>query len=129
MDGSGEIWMNGRFVPWAEANVHVLTHGLHYGTGVFEGTRAYATDAGPALFRHREHTRRLFDSAALYQMELPFSQEQLMAATRELVRRNGLDACYVRTLVYRGAGKLGVSPSGSPVDVAIAAWPWGPYLG
>jgi branched-chain amino acid aminotransferase len=123
------IWMSGRFVPWHEANVHVLTHALHYGTGVFDSLRVYATDRGPAIFRHREHHERLERSAALYRMPLPFTVDELAAATREVVARTGLEECYVRTLAYRGAGAMGVSPKDAPVEVAIAAWGWGAYLG
>lgn len=129
MEPTELIWMSGRFVPWAEANVHVLTHGLHYGTGVFDSIRAYATDDGPALVHHRAHQERLRDSAKLYGMALPFSVDELVDATRELVRGSGLPECYVRTLAYRGSGSMGVSPRNSPVEVSIAAWGWGAYLG
>ncbi len=129
MEPTELIWMSGRFVPWAEANVHVLTHGLHYGTGVFDSIRAYETADGPGLAHHRAHQERLRDSARLYMMELPFSVDELVAATRELVAGSGLRSCYVRTLAYRGAGTMGVSTKGSPVEVAIAAWGWGAYLG
>src|SRR5690348_137341 len=123
------IWMSGRFVPWDEANVHVLTHGLHYGTGVFDSLRVYATDRGPAIFRHREHHERLARSAALYGMALPFTVDEPVDATRELILQTGLDECYVRSLAFRGAGTMGVSPKGAPVEVSIAAWGWGAYLG
>jgi len=129
MQPTEQIWMSGRFVPWAEANVHVLTHGLHYGTGVFDSIRAYATASGPALVHHLAHHERLRDSAALYGMDLGFTPEQLADATRTLVARSGLDECYVRTIAFRGAGAMGVSPRGAPVEVAIAAWGWGAYLG
>lgn len=129
MEPTELIWMSGRFVPWAEANVHVLTHGLHYGTGVFDSIRAYATDTGPALAHHRPHQERLRDSAKLYGMALPYSVDELVEATRELVRGSGLRECYVRTLAYRGAGTMGVSTKGAPVEVSIAAWGWGAYLG
>lgn len=121
--------MSGRFVPWAEANVHVLTHGLHYGTGVFDSIRAYATPAGPALVQHRAHHERLRDSAKLYGMELPFSVDELVGATRSLVASSGLSESYVRTIAFRGSGSMGVSPRDSPVEVAIATWGWGAYLG
>ncbi|HEY8582553.1 MAG TPA: branched-chain amino acid transaminase [Capillimicrobium sp.] len=129
MQPSEHIWMNGRLVPWAEANVHVLTHGLHYGTGVFDSLRAYATADGPAIVAHRAHHERLVRSARLYGMELPYGVDELVEATRAVVRDTGLAACYVRPIAYRGAGPLGVSPRGCPVDVAIAAWAWGAYLG
>lgn len=123
------IWMNGELVPWDEARVHVLTHALHYGTGVFDSMRAYETPQGPAVFRHAEHVDRLFASASLYAMPIPFSRDELLEATRTLVRDSGLPACYIRPIAYRGAGRMGISPSGSPVDVAIAVWEWGAYLG
>jgi len=129
MEPTELIWMSGRFVPWAEANVHVLTHGLHYGTGVFDSLRAYETDDGPALAHHRPHHERLRDSARLYGMELPFSVDELTEATRELVRGSGLRECYVRSIAFRGSGSMGVSPRNSPVEVAIACWGWGAYLG
>jgi len=121
--------MNGEFVPWADAKVHVLTHGLHYGTGVFEGLRCYDTEIGPAVFRHREHLTRLGRSAELYYMPMPYSVEALRAATLELIGRNGLSSCYVRPIMYRGYGQMGVNPLEAPVDVSIAAWEWGAYLG
>jgi branched-chain amino acid aminotransferase len=123
------IWMNGELVPWDEAKVHVLTHTLHYGTGVFEGIRAYETDRGPAIFRHGEHLERLRRSAALYYMEIPYQLEKLREATHELVVRNGLRTCYIRPIVFRGHGPMGLDPLQNPVDVSIAAWEWGAYLG
>lgn len=129
MQPTEQIWMSGRFVPWAEANVHVLTHGLHYGTGVFDSLRAYATPSGPALVHHRAHHQRLHDSAKLYGMELPFSVDELVDATRTLIASSGLPESYVRTIAYRGSGAMGVSPRNSPVEVAIATWGWGAYLG
>jgi branched-chain amino acid aminotransferase len=123
------IWMNGEFVAWEDAKVHVLTHGLHYGTGVFEGIRCYDTELGPAVFRHREHLERLLRSAELYYMPVPYTVDQLRDATHELIGRNGLRACYVRPLVFRGYGQMGVNPLDAPVDVAIAVWEWGVYLG
>ncbi|MGD0454252.1 MAG: branched-chain amino acid transaminase [Solirubrobacteraceae bacterium] len=123
------IWMNGEFVAWEDAKVHVLTHGLHYGTGVFEGVRCYDTVLGPAVFRNAEHVERLRRSAELFYMELPFSDEQLREATRELVARNGLRSCYIRPLAYRGYGSMGLNPLDAPVDVTIACWEWGTYLG
>jgi branched-chain amino acid aminotransferase len=123
------IWMNGEFVAWEDANVHVLTHGLHYGTGVFEGVRCYDTVLGPAVFRNAEHVERLRRSAELFYMELPFSDEELREATLELVARNGLRSCYIRPLVYRGYGSMGLNPLDAPVDVTIACWEWATYLG
>jgi branched-chain amino acid aminotransferase len=123
------IWMNGEFVPWDEAKVHVLTHGLHYGTGVFEGIRCYDTESGPAVFRHQDHLDRLARSAELYYMPVPYSREQLRQATLELIGRNGLRECYIRPLVFRGYGTMGLFPLDAQVDVAIAVWEWGAYLG
>ncbi len=123
------IWMNGEFVAWEDAKVHVLTHGLHYGTGVFEGVRCYDTADGPAVFRHREHLERLYKSAELYYMPVPYELEELRTATLDLIGRNGLESCYIRPLVYRGYGQMGLNPLDAPVDVTIAAWPWGAYLG
>jgi branched-chain amino acid aminotransferase len=123
------IWMNGEFVAWEDAKVHVLTHGLHYGTGVFEGIRCYDTEIGPAVFRHREHMTRLTRSAELYYMPLPYDVEALRAATLELIGRNGLRSCYIRPLAYRGYGQMGLNPLEAPVDVTIAVWEWGAYLG
>jgi len=123
------IWMNGDFVAWEDAQVHVLTHALHYGTGVFEGIRCYETDRGPAIFRHHEHLERLKRSAALYYMELPYQLEKIREATHELIVRNGLRSCYIRPLVYRGHGPMGLDPLSNPVEVSIAVWEWGAYLG
>jgi len=121
--------MNGELIPWEDAKVHVLTHGLHYGTGVFEGVRCYKTPRGPAIFRHQDHIERLFNSAELYYMPLPYTREELRAATHELIGRNGLEACYIRPIAFRGYGTMGLFPLEARVDVAIAAWPWGAYLG
>jgi branched-chain amino acid aminotransferase len=129
VDKTEWIWMNGEFVPWDDAKVHVLSHGLHYGTGVFEGMRAYETERGPAIFRHREHLDRLHKSAELYYLELPFSSDQLRAATHELIRRNGLRSCYIRPIAFRGYGEMGLYAKQAPIDVLIAVWPWGAYLG
>ena len=123
------IWMNGEFVAWEDAKVHVLTHGLHYGTGVFEGIRCYDTEIGPAVFRHREHLQRLARSAELYYMPLPYDVEALRAATHELIGRNGLRSCYIRPLAFRGYGQMGLNPLEAPVEVTIAVWEWGAYLG
>ncbi len=124
------IWKNGEFVGWDEANVHVLTHGLHYGTGVFEGVRCYDTEAkGPAIFRHQDHLDRLAKSAELYYLPLPYSTEEIGEATKELIRRNGLRSCYIRPLAFRGYGEMGLYAQSSPIDVIVAVWPWGAYLG
>jgi branched-chain amino acid aminotransferase len=124
-----QIWMNGEFVAWEDAKVHVLTHALHYGTGVFEGIRAYDTERGPAVFRHHDHLKRLEDSAKLYYMDLPFSREEIREATHELIGRSGLRSCYIRPLVYRGHGPMGLDPEDNPVEVSVAVWEWGAYLG
>jgi len=123
------IWHNGELVAWEDAKVHVLTHGLHYGTGVFEGERAYETTQGPAIFRHRDHLARLLRSAELYYMPVPYTLEELRAATHELIAANDLRQCYIRPIVFRGYGQMGLYPLDCEVDVAIAAWPWGAYLG
>jgi branched-chain amino acid aminotransferase len=128
MDQAELIWHNGEFVPWEEAKVHVLSHGLHYGTGVFEGIRCYDTERGPAVFRHRDHLDRLAKSAELFYLPLPFSIEEIAEATRELIRRNGLRSCYIRPLAFRGYGEMGLYAE-SPMEVSIAVWPWGAYLG
>lgn len=123
------IWMDGRLVPWADAKIHVLSHALHYGSGVFEGIRAYKTDKGPAVLRLTEHLRRLVRSAKLYYMPVPYSVDQLYDATFELLASNKLDAGYIRPLVFRGYGEMGLFPLNAPVNVIVAAWPWGTYLG
>jgi branched-chain amino acid aminotransferase len=124
-----KIWMNGKLVPWNEAKTHVLTHALHYGSGVFEGIRAYKTERGAAVFRLTEHLERLRRSAKLYYMELPYTVAELAQATRDVIKANGLEACYIRPLVYRGYGEMGLYPLHAPVDAVIAVWPWGAYLG
>ena len=124
-----KIWFDGELVDWHEAKIHVLSHALHYGSGVFEGIRAYETARGPAVWHLEEHLRRLFRSAKLYHMEIPFSIEALTEATKEVIRANGLSACYVRPLVVRGYGEMGVNPLQAPVNTIIAVWPWGAYLG
>jgi branched-chain amino acid aminotransferase len=129
METAELIWQNGEFVPWDEARTHVLSHGLHYGTGVFEGIRCYETERGPAVFRHRDHLDRLAKSAELYYFELPYSTEEIAEATRELIRRNELSSCYIRPLAFRGYGNLGLYATDAPIDVVIAAFPWGAYLG
>jgi branched-chain amino acid aminotransferase len=123
------IWHNGELVAWEDAKVHVLTHGLHYGTSVFEGERAYATPQGPAIFRHTDHLARLFASAKLYYMPVPYTLDQLRSATHELIAANGLNECYVRPIVFRGYGQMGLNPLDCEVSVSIAVWPWGAYLG
>jgi len=129
METAELIWQNGEFVPWEDAKVHVLAHGLHYGTGVFEGVRCYETDRGPAIFRHADHLDRLAKSAELYYLELPYSTEEIAAATRQLIQRNGLRSCYIRPLAFRGYGNLGLYATDAPIDVIVAAFPWGVYLG
>ena len=129
METAELIWQNGEFVRWEDAKTHVLSHALHYGTGVFEGIRAYETERGPAVFRHADHLDRLAKSAELYYLELPYSTEQIAAATRELIRRNGLGSCYIRPLAFRGYGNLGLYATDAPIDVIVAAFPWGVYLG
>jgi branched-chain amino acid aminotransferase len=121
--------MNGELVAYEDAKVHVLTHALHYGTGVFEGVRAYETPRGTAIFRHADHIDRLFRSASLYHMEIPFSKDEIRAATHEVILRNGFKSCYIRPLVFRGAGPMGLYPLDCPVEVIIATWEWGSYLG
>ena len=124
-----KIWMNGKLVPWGEAKTHVLTHALHYGSGVFEGIRAYQPERGAAVFRLTEHLERLRRSAKLYYMELPYTVAELAQATRDVIKANGLEACYIRPLVYRGYGEMGLYPLHAPVDAVVAVWPWGAYLG
>lgn len=123
------IWMDGELVPWGEAKVHVLTHALHYGSGVFEGIRCYATDRGPGVFRLRDHLRRLQRSAKLYYMDVPYSLDELYDATFAVIAANRLEACYIRPLVFRGYGEMGLFPLAAPVQTVIAVWPWGAYLG
>jgi branched-chain amino acid aminotransferase len=123
------IWMDGEFVDWEDAQVHVLTHGLHYGTGIFEGVRCYDTEEGPAIFRWEEHLDRFYASGKPYDMEIPFSREELTEATVELIRRQELESCYIRPVAFYGYHQLGVSPGDCPVRVAVACWPWGTYLG
>jgi branched-chain amino acid aminotransferase len=129
MQETEKIWMNGELVDWADAKVHVGVHGLHYGSGVFEGIRCYETPKGPAVFRLVDHLQRLHDSARLLYMELPYSVEELRQAAHELIAVNGLPECYLRPIAYYGYGELGVSTQGNPVDVVIMSWPWGAYLG
>ena len=129
MEEDGTIWMNGEYVDWEDATVHVLSHAMHYGTGIFEGVRAYDTEEGTAIFRWEEHLDRFYNSAKPYDMEIDFSREELTEATLEVIRRNDLDSAYVRPLAYYGYDSLGVSPGDCPTDVSVAAWPWGTYLG
>jgi branched-chain amino acid aminotransferase len=124
-----KIWMNGELVDWADARIHVASHGLHYGTGVFEGIRCYATDRGPAVFRLTDHLKRLERSARMLYMQLPYSVEELRAACHEVIAANGLDECYVRPIAFYGYGELGVHTRGNPVEVAVITFPWGAYLG
>jgi branched-chain amino acid aminotransferase len=127
--GQGKIWYDGKIVDWKDATCHVLSHALHYGSTVFEGIRCYETPEGPALFRLHDHIKRLFDSAKIYRMDLPFDFAQMQAAVIETVRVNGLKSCYVRPFAFRGYGTMGVNPLGCPVNCVVAAWEWGKYLG
>jgi branched-chain amino acid aminotransferase len=129
MQEAEKIWMNGELVDWADAKVHVLSHGLHYGTTVFEGIRSYAADKGTAVFRLDDHLKRLERSSAMYHMPMPYSQDELRAAVHAVISSNGLAGCYIRPIVMRGYGTMGLFPLEAPVDVAIAAWEWGAYLG
>ena len=124
-----KIWMNGHLVNWADAKIHVLTHALHYGSGVFEGIRCYHTDKGPAVFRLKEHMERLHDSAGIYMKKVPYSVDELCKATKDLIKANKLNSCYIRPLVFRGYGEMGLNPLKAKVEVSIAAWEWGTYLG
>ena len=128
-DRDGKIWMDGEMVEWRDAKIHVLSHTLHYGCGAFEGVRAYDAVGGTAIFRLREHTERLFNSAKILRMKIPFTPEQLMQAQREVVRLNALRSCYIRPLIWIGSERLGVSPKGNTIHVMVAAWAWGAYLG
>jgi branched-chain amino acid aminotransferase len=128
-DRDGFIWQDGQLVPWREATTHVLTHSLHYGLAVFEGVRAYKTVTGTAIFKLKEHTDRLFNSAHIYRMPMPWDKETLMEAQKEVVRVNKLESAYIRPIAFYGSEKMGVSPKGAKTHVAIAAWPWGAYLG
>ena len=128
-DKETKVWMDGEFVEWKDANISVLYHVVHYGTSVFEGIRAYENENGVAVFRLKEHVQRLFDSAKIYKIDIPFTQEEVEEAILETLRVNDLGACYIRPIVFRGYGELGVNPLGCPVNVVIAAWEWGSYLG
>jgi branched-chain amino acid aminotransferase len=124
-----KIWMDGRLVDWADAKIHVLSHALHYGSGVFEGIRAYATDRGPAVWHLDAHLDRLYSSGAIYHMDLPYPKDDLVQATKDVILANGLDSCYIRPIAFRGYGEMGVNPLNAPVNIVIAVWPWGAYLG
>ena len=124
-----KIWFDGELVDWKDAQVHVLSHALHYGSGVFEGIRAYETERGPAVWHLDEHLKRLFRSAKLYHMDIPYSLEAITQATKDVILANGLNACYIRPLVIRGYGEMGVNPLHAPVNTIVAVWPWGAYLG
>jgi branched-chain amino acid aminotransferase len=128
-DGVKQLWMNGEFKPWEEGRIHVSTHALHYGSGVFEGIRCYDTDHGPAIFRLKEHLDRFYASGIPYKMKIPYTAQQLEDATKELIARNGFADCYIRPVAFYGYGRLGVNPRGLPVEVAIMVWKWGAYLG
>jgi branched-chain amino acid aminotransferase len=129
LQATEKIWMNGKLIPWNDAKVHVLTHSLHYSTGVFEGIRCYKADTGSAVFRLKEHVDRLFASAHICQLDIPFTREQVSEAVLETIRVNKIEACYIRPIVYLGYGAMGIFPKDNPVDLAIAVWPWGSYLG
>jgi branched-chain amino acid aminotransferase len=129
MDKCKKIWMNGEMKDWDSARVHILTHALHYGTAVFEGIRCYKTKKGPAVFRLKDHIERLFSGLHIYRMKIPYKKEDLCKAVCELIKENGLSACYIRPIVYVGYNEMGLFPLNNPVDVAIAVWPWGSYLG
>ena len=124
-----KIWMDGTLVNWDDANVHILTHTLHYGSGVFEGIRCYATAQGGAVFRLTDHIERLFNSAKIFMIDIPYTVEELVEATKETVRANNIDECYIRPIAYLGYGEMGLNPLPCPVNVSIAVWPWGTYLG
>ena len=128
-DRDGEIWMDGQFVDWRKANIHVLTHTLHYGMGIFDGVRCYETGSGSAIFRLKDHTQRLLNSAKIFQMNIGYSKEELMQAQLETVRRNRLKSCYIRPIVWVGSERLGIATNNNKIHMAIAAWPWGAYLG
>ena len=129
-DNTGKfVWHNGEFINWADANIHIMSHVIHYGSSVFEGIRAYDTHIGPAVYRLNDHIRRLCDSAKIYRMDLPWTVEELMKACIELVRKNDFGACYIRPVVFRGFGSFGVNPIDNPLETYIATWEWGAYLG
>ncbi|MFB0564581.1 MAG: branched-chain amino acid transaminase [Candidatus Aminicenantaceae bacterium] len=125
----GKVWMNGKLIPWKEANIHVASHVVHYGTSLFEGFRAYSTSKGTVIFRLKAHTRRLYNSCKMYRMEIPYTQDEFNQAIIDTIKANHLKACYIRPIVYRGYGTLGVDPFPNPVDCAVLVWEWGQYLG
>jgi len=129
MQNAEFIWINGEYVAWEDAKVHVLTHALHYGTAVFEGIRAYETERGTAIFRNQDHLNRLEQSARLYYMDMPYAKQELKEVTHELISRNGFKSCYIRPLVFRGSGPMGLNPLENRVEAMIAVWEWAPYLG
>jgi branched-chain amino acid aminotransferase len=129
MEKSAKIWMNGKLINWDDAKIHILSHVIHYGSSLFEGLRCYHTVKGPAIFRLDEHTKRLFNSCKIYRMKIPYSPEEINKAIVDLIKTNGLKDCYIRPVVYRGYKTMGVDPTKCPVDVAIAVWRWGKYLG
>ena len=128
-DESGKIWFNGKIVDWKDANLHVLSHVVHYGSSVFEGIRCYNTKNGPAIFRLQEHIQRLINSGKIYRMDIPYSVEEICKAVIDIIKINDLKQCYIRPVAFRGYGELGVYPMNCPVETVIAAWPWGKYLG
>lgn len=129
MEKSEKIWMDGKFVKWDEANVHILTHALHYGSAIFEGIKCYEAVKGPAIFRLKDHVERLFDSAKIFGIKIPYAKDEISQAIKETVKVNKLKNCYIRPIVYLGYGSMGLNPIGIPVKCSIAAWPWGAYLG
>jgi len=129
LQATEKIWLNGKLIPWNDAKVHVLTHTLHYGTGVFEGIRCYKTEAGSAVFRLKEHVDRLFNSMHICQMESALTRDQVFEGILETIRVNKIDACYIRPIAYIGYGAMGIFPKENPIDIAVAVWPWGSYLG
>jgi len=128
-DENGKVWMNGRLIPWKDANIHIASHVIHYGSSVFEGLRAYAMPKGTAVFRLEAHMRRLYDSCKIFRMDVPYSEKEFSEAVLETTRANGLAACYIRPIIYRGYKALGVNPLPNPVDCAVLVWDWGKYLG
>ena len=128
-DENGKVWMNGRLIPWKDANIHIASHVIHYGSSVFEGLRAYAMPKGTAVFRLESHIRRLYDSCKIFRMDVPYSEKEFSEAVLETTRANGLAACYIRPIIYRGYKALGVNPLPNPVDCAVLVWDWGKYLG
>jgi branched-chain amino acid aminotransferase len=128
MEKTKYIWFNGKFVRWQQAKIHILTHALHYGSGVFEGIRCYKTKNGPAVFRLKEHIQRLFNSAKFLEMKIPFSKREIQKAIVELIKLNKIEECYIRPIVFYGYGKMGLNPKGANIDCAVILWPWGKYL-